>query len=145
LKIRNAANEGEEMITATLFQDCLQAAALERRRFQRLKKAVQAELRTQDSETPIRTETADISAGGCYIEMAVTLEVGTALKIVLWLGHKKLSLDGSVVTRHPQFGNGIEFGRMPEEARTLLLCFLERESADPAESDAISVVEGLMA
>jgi hypothetical protein len=77
--------------------------------------------------------------------MAVTLEVDTALKIVLWLGHKKLSLDGRVVTRHPQFGNGIEFGRMPEEARTLLLCFLERESADPAESDAISVVEGLMA
>ena len=59
------------MITATLFQDCLHAAALERRRFQRLKKAVQAELRMARSEAPIRTETADISAGGCYIEMAL--------------------------------------------------------------------------
>lgn len=132
------------MITATLIQDCLQPAALERRRFHRLKKAVQVELRDQDGDSPIRAETADISAGGCYVEMAVTLEIGAALKVVLWLGHKKLRLDAKVVTRHPQFGNGIEFSRMPEEARTLLLCFLERESVDPAECGVDSVVEGLI-
>jgi c-di-GMP-binding flagellar brake protein YcgR len=132
------------MITASAFQDCVHAAALERRRFQRLKKAVQAELRVAGSEAPIRTETADVSAGGCYIEMALTLEIGTLMTLVLWLGHKKLVLDGKVVTRHMHFGNGIEFGKMSAESRNLLLYFLESEDEQPKDCEVSKFGEGLI-
>ncbi len=87
------------------------------------------------SDTPIRAETADVSAGGCYIEMALTLEIGTPLNLVLWLGHKKLVLNGKIVTRHNHFGNGIEFGDMSTESRNRLLNFLESEDQDLSDTE----------
>lgn|SRR5579871_2096966 len=132
------------MITASVFQDCVQAASLERRRFQRLKRAVQAELRVAGSETPIRAETADLSAGGCYIEMAMTLETGTLMTLALWLGHKKMVIDGKVVTRHMHFGNGIEFGKMSVESRNRLLHFLESEDEQSNDCEVSKFGEGLI-
>jgi c-di-GMP-binding flagellar brake protein YcgR len=111
------------MITPGVFQDRI-GAALDRRRFYRLNKAVQTEIRIQGQETPVRAETADISLGGCYVEMAITLEVGTALRLVLWLGHKKVEINAKVVMRHPQFGNGIEFDKMSDDSRAKLRAFL---------------------
>jgi PilZ domain len=113
------------MITASAFQDGVASALCERRQFQRLHMAVQTELRVQGNEMPIRVETADISMCGCYVEMAVTLEVGTALNIILWLGHEKLAIAGKVVTRHPLFGNGIEFNIPPQDSRQRLQLFLD--------------------
>lgn len=132
------------MITPSVYQTSLKKAAFERRRFQRLKRSVQTELRAQGSETPVRTETVDISMGGCYIEMALTFEVGTLLKLVLWLGHKKLSVDAKVVTRHPQFGNGIEFGKMPEVSLNLLKTFLENAEVAPQDCDVSAIAQGLI-
>ncbi len=63
------------MVTAMVFQDCVASAPCERRQFQRLHISVRTELRVQGNEMPIRVETADISMGGCYVEMAVTLDV----------------------------------------------------------------------
>jgi len=79
---------------------------------------------------PIRVETADISLGGCYVEIALTLEVGTPLSIVFWLGHDKLVVDGTVVTRHPQFGNGIEFSGLSPDSQQKLRRFLESASSE---------------
>lgn len=112
------------MIKSGVFQNCIEVA-LDRRRFHRLRKAVQTEIRIQGEETPIHVETADISMGGCYVEMAITLEVGTPLRLVLWLGHKKAEIDGRVATRHPQFGNGIEFCKMADDTRSKLQSFLD--------------------
>jgi len=133
------------MITPNVFQDCVQSVAFERRQFQRLKRAVQIELRVHGTQVPVRTETADISAGGCYIEMAVTLEVGEPLDLVLWLGHKKIGIPGKVVTRHPQFGNGIEFGRMPEESLRKLQNYIESEQMQPTDCEIPTLVEGFIA
>lgn len=132
------------MKTSTIFQQGINNAVFERRRSQRLRKAVQTELRVQGGETPMRAETADISMGGCYIEMAVTLEAGTPLNVVLWLGHKKLSVDGKVVTRHPQFGNGIEFGRMTEVSRRLLQAFLDSAEVVSTDCEVRAIPEGLI-
>jgi c-di-GMP-binding flagellar brake protein YcgR len=101
----------------------------ERRRSQRLQVAVQIEIRPAGTDVPMRLETTDISLGGCYVEMALTLDVGTELDIVLWIDQKKLSTRGVVVTRHPQFGNGIQFERMSTENAGLLLCFLDSHEA----------------
>jgi PilZ domain len=86
-----------------------QSSPPERRRYPRVKTPVQVELRPEDSAAPLRVETSDISATGCYVEMSMTLAVGSRLSIVLWLGGEKVTAKGVVRTQHPQFGNGIEF------------------------------------
>ncbi|MGO9088381.1 MAG: PilZ domain-containing protein [Candidatus Sulfotelmatobacter sp.] len=118
------------MIVAHVFQDGVTNLLSERRRFQRLPIAVQTELRVQGNLMPIRVETADISLGGCYVEMALTLAVGTPLSIVLWLGQEKLAVDGRVATCHPQFGNGIEFTGICSDAQQRLQRFLESASSE---------------
>jgi c-di-GMP-binding flagellar brake protein YcgR len=114
------------MINKSVVQDCLPIRPLERRSFPRVPIAVQAELTVVGNSAPIRLATSDLSAGGCYVQMALTLEVATRLKVVLWLGQKKLSLEGKVVTRHPQFGNGIEFTGVSCSTRAHLQRFLDQ-------------------
>jgi hypothetical protein len=74
-------------------------------------------------DVPMRLETTDVSLGGCYVEMAFTLDIGTKLDVVLWLGEQKLVTTGIVVTRHSQIGNGIEFTGMSSQARDMLRRF----------------------
>jgi c-di-GMP-binding flagellar brake protein YcgR len=102
----------------------------ERRRYPRTQIAVQIEIRPQGIDVPMRLETTDLSLGGCYVEMALTLDIETKLDIVLWLDGQKVSTRGVVVTRHPQFGNGIEFVGMFSESERKLRCFLD--SRDPS-------------
>ncbi len=115
------------MIKARVAQVRFADVPCDRRQFRRWHIAVQAELRVQGNEVPIRGQTTDIGTGGCYIEMVVTLDVGTQLNVVLWLGHEKLVIDGRVVTRHPQFGNGIQFTDVSVDSRQRLQRFLEGE------------------
>ncbi len=80
----------------------------DRRRFPRTNKAIQVELKAESSDVPIRTETSDLCEMGCYVHMNITLELGTRVSLILWLDERKICGTGRVVTRHPQFGNGIE-------------------------------------
>jgi hypothetical protein len=75
--------------------------------FPRTNTALQLQLTVESSGVPIRTETSDICEMGCYVHMNITLELGTRVSIILWLDDRKVCGTGSVVTRHPQFGNGI--------------------------------------
>jgi c-di-GMP-binding flagellar brake protein YcgR len=84
----------------------------ERRRHLRIKGAVEVEIQLENRATPLRAKTADLSVGGCYIEMMFTLEVGTKLKLTIWGNDTKLSADGVVATRDLQVGNGIKFTGM---------------------------------
>ncbi|MFY9559031.1 MAG: PilZ domain-containing protein [Terriglobales bacterium] len=97
----------------------------ERRRYLRVQVAVQIEIRPAGTNVPMRLETSDVSLGGCYVEMALTLDVGTKLDIVLWLDQAKVSTKGLVVTRHPQFGNGIAFLQLSSENEARLRAFLD--------------------
>ena len=97
----------------------------ERRRFLRIEAAVQIEIRPFGTDVPMRLETSDISQGGCYVETSLTLELGTKLDIVLWLDQQKVTTKGTVVTRHSQFGNGVEFDRLSPENVGKLRFFLD--------------------
>lgn len=119
---------------ARVVQNCVTNTFCERRRFRRLPIAVQIELRVKANTVPIRAKTADISLGGCYVEMALTLAVDTTLKIVLWLGHESLAVDGVVVSCHPQFGNGIEFSGLSQDSQLMLQRFLESSSDSSQKS-----------
>jgi c-di-GMP-binding flagellar brake protein YcgR len=96
----------------------------ERRQHPRTKIAVEIELQSERTATPLRVKTADLSLDGFYVEMMFTLEVGTKLKIVLWINDVRVSTGGVVVTRDLQVGNGIEFTDMAPEDRVRLKQFL---------------------
>ena len=96
----------------------------EGRQHLRTKIAVEVELQSERTATPLRVKTTDLSLGGFYVEMMFTLEVGTKLKLGLWLNDVKVSAGGIVVTRDLQVGNGIEFIDMATEDRLRLKRFL---------------------
>ena len=101
----------------------------ERRQHHRTKVAVEIELRPEAASVPLRVKTADLSIGGLYVEMTFTLEVGTKLKIVLWINDVKVTTGGVVVTRDVQVGNGIDFTDMAPENQESLKNFLKAEAA----------------
>ena len=108
----------------------------ERRRHPRTQIAVPIEIRPQGLDFPMRLETSDLSLGGCYVEMALTLDIGTRLDIVLWLSGRKLCARGVVVTRHPQFGNGIEFVGLFSESEVRLRAFLDNTHSHDRYEDS---------
>ena len=77
----------------------------------------------EGGRTPPRVKTADLSLGGLYVEMMFTLEIGSKLKIVLWI-RRTGEPAGVVVTRDLQVGNGIKFTEMSAEDRAKLKHFL---------------------
>jgi c-di-GMP-binding flagellar brake protein YcgR len=119
------------MSTLQVVQNYAAAALAERRRFQRLRAAIQIEIRVDGSNSPIRAETSDISVGGCYVEMAMTMDKGSDVQVTLWFDNQKLVTRGRVVTKHPQFGNGIEFTGISRESQDRLSYFVDGEAMAP--------------
>jgi c-di-GMP-binding flagellar brake protein YcgR len=101
-----------------------QSGPPERRRYRRYPCALPIEIRPKGTGAPIRLKTSDLSAGGCYVEIAFTLAPQTPLEIVLWLGDRKLVFNGVVTTSDPQMGNGISFAHMTDDQRKQLEEFL---------------------
>jgi hypothetical protein len=81
----------------------------ERRANPRFTVQVQIELREEGQDIPIRAETSDLSRGGCYVQLNLTLTLGTYINGKFWLDDTPVVFRGRVVTCHPQFGNGIMF------------------------------------
>jgi c-di-GMP-binding flagellar brake protein YcgR len=98
---------------------------VEKRGQVRVKVSVPIELTPEGSETPLRTETADLSVGGCYIEMLFTLPVSTQLQVTLQVGDSFIRTGGEIVTRDPHVGNGIEFTSMTGKDSETLRQFIE--------------------
>ena len=106
----------------------------ERRQHPRTKVAVEVDVQSARTATPLRFKTTDLSMGGVYVEMMFTMEVGTKLKLVLWLNGVPVSSGGIVVTRDLQVGNGIKFVDMATEDRLRLKRFLAG-AGDPQSLD----------
>jgi hypothetical protein len=98
----------------------------DRRLYPRFTLQVQIELHEEGSDVPIRGETADLSRGGCYIQLSLTLVLGTCLRGRLWLGESLVCFRGRVVTLHPQFGNGIMFLEFEGDGDHVLASYLEK-------------------
>jgi c-di-GMP-binding flagellar brake protein YcgR len=81
----------------------------ERRHHPRYSAQVQIEIRQDGIDVPIRMQTTDLSRGGCYVQLMMTMPIGAYLNITLWLDGYPVRIRGRIVTRHPQFGNGIMF------------------------------------
>ena len=97
----------------------------ERRQFPRHSVQVQIELHQDGSEIPMRLETSDLSRGGCYIQLMMTLPIASYVHATLWLDNIAVRVRGRVVTRHPQFGNGIMFLEFENDGEKRLTDYLD--------------------
>jgi c-di-GMP-binding flagellar brake protein YcgR len=97
----------------------------DRREHPRYSAQVQMELREEGSDIPLRLQTTDLSRGGCYIQLIMTLPLGTLVRATLWLDDAPVRIRGRVVTRHPQFGNGIMFLEFEGDGAKLLTRYLD--------------------
>jgi hypothetical protein len=55
----------------------------------------------------------------------MTLPLGARVQATLWLNDHPLVIRGRVVTRHPQFGNGIMFLDFEDDGEQVLTRYLE--------------------
>jgi hypothetical protein len=99
--------------------------ARDRRNSPRLKCTNSVEVYPSGESAPIRTRTADLSLGGCFLEMPNPLPKGVAIKLALWVKEFKLWTTGQVVTSTPGFGIGVRFTEMTEQDRNQLKQFIE--------------------
>ena len=81
----------------------------ERRCHRRYTVQIQIEIHREGSDAPLHLETTDLSRGGCYIHLPVPLSVGIRVHGTIWLDDEPALFRGLIVTRHPEFGNGIMF------------------------------------
>lgn len=98
---------------------------IERRRYPRYPAQVQIELQEKGKDVPLRMETTDLSRGGCYVQLVSALQVGTYVNSTLWIDGSPVRVRGRVVTRHPQYGNGIMFLEFQGEGEQQLSRYLD--------------------
>jgi hypothetical protein len=97
----------------------------DRRATPRLKSVNSVEVYPAGESAPIRTRTADLGLGGCFLEMPNPLPQGTRIRIALWVKEFKLWANAEVVTSTPGFGIGVKFAEMTDQDRNQLSQFLE--------------------
>lgn len=103
------------------------AKVADRRRFPRFECKASVEVRLS-SGSPVRGNLADLSVGGCYIEMMIPLPVSTQLDLVIWLESGKLATPGLVTSSHAGFGVGVKFIGMGKPERQMLEDYLARQA-----------------
>ncbi|HEU5404021.1 MAG TPA: PilZ domain-containing protein [Terriglobales bacterium] len=92
----------------------------ERRAARRIRCAGTGQIRQRGVAFPIWAKLADISSGGCYVEMVFTIPRGSEVAIQLTINSRDLAAKGKVVTSHPGVGVGIKFTELTAENRLIL-------------------------
>jgi hypothetical protein len=69
---------------------------------------------------------ADLSLGGCYVEIPIPLELGKRLKVGIWFGQDKAWADARVTHSTPGLGIGIKFTDISDSALDQIRRFLEK-------------------
>jgi hypothetical protein len=100
-------------------------SASNRRRYHRHKISLPIEVRDERVKAPTRINATDVSGNGCYIETMMPMQVGTVLRIDMWLDADHITATGVVRTCDPGVGNGIEFTGLPADAKGRLQKYLD--------------------
>jgi hypothetical protein len=96
----------------------------ERRRYPRYNVRIPVQLQPEGAAEPLHLDTTDLSRNGCCVAIAHPLSVGTRVAVVLSFPENQARVRGCVITRHPQFGNGIMFLRFEEDGEEHLRKYL---------------------
>jgi hypothetical protein len=99
--------------------------AHDRRAYPRVKCGNSIEVYPDNQTAPIRARTADMSLGGCFVEMPNPILPGTEVRIALWVKETKLWAKGKVITSTPGYGIGVQFTEITEQEKLQLKRFLE--------------------
>jgi hypothetical protein len=102
-----------------------QAKGPDRRKHPRLKSTNSVELHPENQTAPIWGRVADLSLGGCFVEMQIPLRPSTKVKVGIWINEVKLWVNGTVVNSRPGFGIGIQFDELSESDSAHLQQFLK--------------------
>ena len=107
-------------------EDAIRARALnERREHPRSRCNLSVELHPASGESRAWGRVADISLGGCFVEMPSPFKAGTQIRLALWIQDKKIWALAKVVSSRLGSGIGIQFLEMKNEDRTELKRFLD--------------------
>ena len=68
---------------------------------------------------------ADLSLGGCYVEIPIPLELETKLRVGIWFGQTKAWADAKVTHQTPGLGVGLKFIQISDEDRDQIRRFLQ--------------------
>lgn len=90
-----------------------QFKAAQQRKYPRFKCHNSMEIHTQAGASFWAT-LADMSLGGCYVEMAIPLLPGDKVKVGIWVGEIKVWADCEVAYSTPGCGVGLRFVRISE-------------------------------
>lgn len=104
--------------------DPYQPGAVERRQHPRYRCQLSAEIHIQNGPS-FWGNLADLSVGGCYVEMPLPLEMRTNLKMALWLGQDRVWVEGEVAHTTPGFGVGVRFMELADADRERIRIFLD--------------------
>jgi len=69
---------------------------------------------------------ADLSLGGCYVEMPIPLPPGTGLRIGIWIEQAKIEAEAEVTHITPGMGIGVNFTEISDAGRNQIRAFLEK-------------------
>jgi hypothetical protein len=121
----NLAPSGSDSYTPPL--------AGERRKFPRFSCFISALVRVQGSQLPLCGQVTDISQGGCYVQLAQPLKVGTKVSLELLMKLANLRGEGVICSAHPGRGMGVRFVEMSNEYRDQVRQFVKWfAGAEPA-------------
>ncbi len=93
--------------------DNYQQRVAEQRKDPRFKCHNSVELHTQGGASFWAT-LADLSVGGCYVEMSIPLPPGTKLRVGIWIGETKCWADCEVTYSTAGIGTGVKFKNISE-------------------------------
>jgi hypothetical protein len=74
---------------------------------------------------PIWAKVADLSLGGCYLELVFTLAQHSPVDLKLTVRDHTFTARGTVATSHPGVGVGIKFTRVEDASRNVLIQLLQ--------------------
>jgi hypothetical protein len=107
-----------------------------KRKFPRHRVPFPIEIRDQDGVgTHMKTQSADISARGCYVETMLPLPVGKQLNITFWLNTERISTPAVIKSCDGGVGMGIEFTGLDDETRERVQEYIEAMAAEAANSE----------
>jgi hypothetical protein len=107
--------------------DAHKTAVVERRRHARYRCHNPVEIHVHNGASFWGT-VADLSLGGCYVEMPIPLERGVKLRIAVWIEQTKAWAEGEVAHKTPGLGIGIKFNEISDPTLDQIRAFLQKLS-----------------
>jgi hypothetical protein len=104
--------------------DSYKATFSERRKHPRFRCHNPIEIHVQSGASFWAT-VADLSLGGCFVEMPLPLETGTKLKVGIWIEQSKVWAEGEVSHRTAGMGFSVKFNQISEADLDQIRVFLQ--------------------